>query len=106
MWAGWIIQGWKADSEKLEAAQQALTEAAAQMASLQSAAFADHQKSMALEQRLAEADENREIQYVERQKVIEKPVYRDYRLDADGMRIAKERAAEIAATRQHAYPLP
>ena len=45
MWAGWTIQGWKADSEKLEVCRTDLTKAAGEMAALQSNIYAAQKKA-------------------------------------------------------------
>lgn len=57
-----------------------------------------------LEQKLEEARKNAEIRYIERKKIIERPIYRECRLDADGLRILHERQSQLNATRKHAYP--
>lgn len=56
-----------------------------------------------LENQLRIARKKSEVRYVERQKIVEKPVYRECHIDADGLRLIADRATEINASIGSAY---
>lgn len=95
--AGWRICAWRYDS----AIVGELKRQVAEYEQLDKQRLAD---ATELERKLEEARKNAEIRYIERKKIVERPVYRECRIDTDGLRILHERQSEINTARKYAYP--
>jgi hypothetical protein len=96
--AGYQVKAWMVKSELADALQEQ-AEVFIELDKERLLAGAD------LENQLAEARKNKEIRYVEKQKIINRPVYRKCKLDADGLRFINEQIDGANAAREHAYPV-
>lgn len=95
--AGWRVCAWRYDSAIVGELKQQIQDYKALDEKRLDAAGK-------LEKELEEARKNSEIRYVERKKIIDRPVYRDCRIDDDGLRLLHEREGQINTARQYAYP--
>jgi hypothetical protein len=96
---GWTVRGWKDDSEELKDVKK--TQAVVD-------AFREHEAKVAgvLEQRLQQLRANQTIVEREREKVVDRPVYRNVCLDADGLRLIEQARTGATAASQPARSLP
>ena len=95
---GWQVRAWKAgqdDAERLQAQAQAAQAGAARA----DAAAAGHETVR------AGLQQQRRVLIQEVERVVEKPVYRDVCLDADGLRIIAAAAGAAPAASQPAGPV-
>lgn len=96
---GWLVHSWKTEAEEAER-QQAAQELAREQQRMVNRASAQHEARR--EQR--EARERVVVKEVER--VLEKPVYREFCLDDDGLRLLTEDIAASNARRELGPPVP
>lgn len=96
--AGYQVKTWRVKSELADALQQ------------QKAEFAELDKQRLesaeeLERQLEQARKQKEVRYVEKQKIINRPVYRECKLDDDGLQLIRRQIREANTARKHAYPM-
>lgn len=94
--AGWTVNQYRVDSIEL-----AETRGAEKVA--QAERERESQISKDLETRLVEWDKKQWVVYREKTKIVDRPVYNNVCLDADGVRLIN--AAKGGATSEHADPL-
>jgi len=96
--AGYQVKSWMVKSELADALQEQKT--AFELLDAERLL-----KATDLEDQLAEARQKKEIRYVEKQKIINRPVYRECKLDADGVQFIGKQINETNTAREHAYGL-
>jgi hypothetical protein len=97
--AGWRVSAWRYDAIHKTELERVIAEYEVKDAE-------KTQRATELENQLAEARQKEKIRYVTRQKIIERPVYRDCAIDTDGLQFITDRATETNTARKHAYGLP
>ena len=97
--SGWQVQGWRweaVDAERAQLEQQA-RDAARQQADAAAAAYEGQREAVRVQfQTITQ----------EVQRVVERPVYRNVCLDADGLRQLRAAAGDHAAAPEHGASVP